>query len=67
MQNQETLEKMEELLQKYKYNWGREIDLTCMPIGISQEKFVVVLERIVETGESLLIGWNKCFLTNGHK
>ena len=64
MMDQEASEKIEELLQKYKYNWGREIDLNCMPPGISQEKFVVVLERIVGTGESVLVGWNKCFSNN---
>ena len=62
MMDQKTLEKIEELSQRYKYNWGREIDLNCMPSGITQEKLVVVLERIVETGESVLVGWNKCFL-----
>ena len=61
MMEQKTLEKIEELSQKYKYNWGREIDLNCMPSGITQEKLVVVLERIVETGESVIVGWNKCF------
>lgn len=66
MVNQELLEEIEELLQKYKYNWGREIDLNYIPSGMSQEKFVVVLERIVETGESVLVGWNKCFLTSRH-
>ena len=57
------MEKVEELLEKYKFNWGKEVDLNCMPSGISQEKFIVVLERIVETGESVLVGWNKCYLT----
>ena len=63
MINQEALEKVEELLEKYKFNWGKEVNLNCMPSGISQEKLVVVLERIVETGESVLVGWNKCYLT----
>ena len=63
MINQEALEKVEELLEKYKFNWGKEVNLNCMPSGISQEKFIVVLERIVETGESVLVGWNKCYLT----
>ena len=62
MVNQEALDKIRELSQKYKYNWGKEVDLTCIPSGMSQEKFVVVLERIVETGESVLVGWDKCFL-----
>ena len=67
MIDQEILKKVEELLEKYKYNWGREVDLNCVPSGISQEKFIVVLERIVETGESILVGWNKCYLTSEHK
>ena len=67
MIDQESLDKIEKLLEKYKYNWKREVDLNCMPPGISQEKLVVVLERIVETGESILVGWNKCYLTGKHK
>lgn len=59
--DQEALEKIEELIQKYKYNWGKEPDLNCRPPGMTQEKFVVVLEYIVETGESVLAGWNQCF------
>ena len=50
MVNQEAIEKIEELLQKYKYNWGKEIDINYLPSGITQEKLVVVLESIVETG-----------------
>lgn len=59
MVNQELLDKIEELLQKYKYNWGKEVDLNVIPPGMSQEKFVVVLEHICETGESVLVGWDK--------
>ena len=33
-----------------------------IPLEMTQEKLVVVLERIVETGESILVGWNQCFL-----
>lgn len=57
-------EKINELLQQYEYNWGQEA-YPGYPIlipGMSQEKLVIVLERIVETGESILVGWNKCFL-----
>lgn len=61
MVNQDALKKIEKLLQTYEYNWGREPDLSYMPPGMSQEKLVVVLERIVETGESVLVGWKQCF------
>lgn len=56
---QDVLEKIEELMQKYKYNWGKEVDLNCVPAGMTQEKLLAVLERIAETGESILVGWNK--------
>lgn len=59
--NQEALEQIEELLQKYKYNWGKEVELNNSIPNMSQEQLVAVLERIVETGESVLVGWDKCF------
>ena len=61
MVNQEVLEQIEELLQKYKYNWGKEVELKNTISCMSQEQLVVVLEHIVETGESVLVGWDKCF------
>lgn len=67
MVNQEALKIIEELMQQYKFNWGKEVVLDYMIPGMTQEKFVVVLERIVETGESVLVGWNKCFLKDNYK
>ena len=29
--------------------------------GVSQEKLVFILERIVDTGESILVGWDKIY------
>lgn len=62
MINEEALNRIEELSKLYKFNWGKEVDKIGMSLGMSQEKLVIVLERIVETGESILVGWNKCFL-----
>lgn len=59
MADQAVLEKIEELMQRYEYNWGKKVDLNCVPAGMTQEKLLSVLERIVETGESILSGWNK--------
>ncbi len=59
MVNQNVLEKTDALLQKYKERWGRDVCLNYLPPEMTQEKLVVVLERIVETGESVLVGWNK--------
>lgn len=61
MIDQELIDIAEELMQKYEYNWGKKLETKSMPRGMTQEKFVVVMERIVETGESILVGWNKCF------
>lgn len=60
--NKEAIRKAEELMEKYEYNWGKKIEINYFPPSMTQEKFVVVLERIVETGESLLVGYEKCFL-----
>lgn len=58
----EAMASAEELLQRYQFNWGTEVDFSYIPPGMTREKLVVVLARIVETGESLLVGWNQCFL-----
>lgn len=44
---------------KYKENWGKDVDYTILPKGITQEMLVTILERITETGESILIGYEK--------
>jgi len=49
------------LLQQYKYNWGKGVSMQCFPSDISQEKLITILERIVDTGESVLVGWNKIY------
>ena len=58
------LEQINTLCEIYKYRWGKEVDYTILPRGIDQEKMVTILKRIVDTGESILVGYNKLFLTN---
>ena len=60
--DRKNLERIEELTMYYEYNWGKKIELDSFPPGLTQEKYIVVLERIVETGESVLVGYNKCFI-----
>ena len=55
----ETLDRTEKLAQKYKENWGKDVDLTALPTIMTQEDLAKVLERIVETGESVLVGFDK--------
>lgn len=55
----EISKKIKELSLLYKQRWGKEPDYTIVPKGITQEILLKVLERIVDTGESVLVGWNK--------
>ncbi len=59
MLNKEALEKIRILEQKYKETWGINVDYTIIPPGMTQEKLVEVLERIVDTGESIIVGFSK--------
>lgn len=59
MLNKEVLEKIRILEQKYKETWGINVDYTIIPPGMTQEKLVEVLERIVDTGESIIVGFSK--------
>ncbi|MCM1499278.1 MAG: hypothetical protein NC124_12500 [Clostridium sp.] len=62
MLNPDTLEQLDSLCDLYKYRWGKEVDDTILPRGIAQEQLLAILERIVDTGESILAGYNKIFL-----
>lgn len=59
MLNKEALEKIRILEQEYKETWGINVDYTIIPPGMTQEKLVEVLERIVDTGESIIVGFSK--------
>ena len=59
MINKEALEKISILEQKYKETWGIDVDYTIIPPGITQEKLVDILERIIDTGESITVGFSK--------
>jgi hypothetical protein len=58
MINEQALQRLYELADLYKKRWGKEVDLTIITPRCSQETMVLVLERIVDTGESVLVGWN---------
>ena len=57
--NEKALERIRVLEKKYKENWGKDVDYTILPKGITQEMLVTILERITETGESILTGYEK--------
>ncbi len=58
MVNEESLKRIEQLGKEYERVWGKTVDYSVLPPGLTQEKLVPILERIVETGESVLVGWN---------
>ena len=59
MVNEKALERIRVLEKKYKENWGKDVDYTILSKGITQEMLVTILERITETGESILTGYEK--------
>lgn len=59
----DVIEKLDTLRELYKYRWEKDVDYTILPSGMTQEDLVIVLERIVDTGESILVGYDKCFLS----
>ncbi len=65
MTNPDVLEQLDTLYALYKQRWGKDVDYTVLPKGITQDKLVDVLERIVDTGES--VGYNKLFITTNKK
>lgn len=52
----EYLRKVSKLCDLYYSRWGKEVDLLALPSGIDILK---TLERIVDTGESPIVGWQK--------
>ena len=61
MINEEAIKQIELLALEYERNWGKKVDYTILPRGISQEQLAIILERIVDTGESILVCWNKIY------
>jgi len=59
MVNKKAFERIRVLEKKYKENWGKDVDYTILPKGITQEMLVTIFERITKTGESILTGYEK--------
>ena len=60
-EKENTLKKIEELCKKYEDTWGKKVDYTIIPIGITQEKFVKCLELMITDNLSLVVAYNKVF------
>lgn len=55
------IDKVEELNKRYKETWGKEVDYTIIPSGITQEKLVKCLELMIENNISLLVAYSRLF------
>ena len=59
--NENALKKINELTKKYKETWGKEVDCSILPRGISQDCLVKCLELMIDNNLSLLVAYNQLF------
>lgn len=52
----DVLKRINELSREYERRWGKQVDYMASPSNLSQEKLLLILQRIVDTGESILVG-----------
>ncbi len=55
------LRNVEELEKKYEETWGKEVDYTIIPNGITQEKLVKCIELMIEENLSLVEAYTTLF------
>ena len=56
------IQTVEKLNQKYKEIWGKDVNYSVIPKGLTQEKLIKCLELMIETNDSLLVAYNKLFI-----
>ena len=59
------LKRLDELSELYQKRWGKTVDYVGRPGHLCMEDMVIILERIVDTGESVLVGYEKTILESG--
>jgi hypothetical protein len=59
MVNIEVLQELHKLATLYEERWGKEVDYVGMPSTISQQRLLLILRYIVDTGDSVLVGAQK--------
>ena len=59
MINIKILQELNKLSALYEKRWGKKVDYIGMPSNISQERLLLVLRYIVDTGDSVLVGFQK--------
>lgn len=43
----------------YESRWGKEVDFVGMPSSLGQHKLLLIMRLIVDTGDSILVGYQK--------
>ena len=59
MVNVKAMQEIHKLSSLFEKRWGKEVDYGGLPDSICQETLVQVLRLIVETGDSVLVGFQK--------
>lgn len=59
MVNEAALHEIEKLEKLYKARWHKAVDFSLLPRFVGQEHLCLILRRIVDTGESCLVGYEK--------
>lgn len=59
MMNEVAPREIERLQKMYEERWGITPDTSILPRSVTQERLCLILRRIIDTGESCLVGYNK--------
>lgn len=58
-------DQIKSLEQEYERIYGKSVDYSILPNGITKEKMVKVLERMIDKNESLTVAYGKLFKARG--
>ena len=59
MINVEVMKEITELCTKYEKRWNKPVDFVGFPSTLYQERFLLIMRYIVDTGDSILVGYQK--------
>lgn len=55
------IERVNELCKKYQETYGKEIDFTIIPKGLTQEKLEKCIELMIDDNLSLIVAYEKLY------
>lgn len=59
MINIEVMKEITELCTKYEKRWNKPVDFVGLPYALYQERFLLIMRYILNTGDSILVGYQK--------